>query len=64
MEPEKSHPLHQKLSEDSRQFVDKLPKNIKEFYYFHGIQLFGSMFPMNLITNLYDKISKSVYDAG
>lgn len=41
-----------------------MPEKLKSFYNFHGIQLLGSKFPMQLLEQLHNKISNKTYDAG
>ena len=64
MESEKNHPMLKNLNHDSKNIIDRLPKPIKEFYMFHGPQLYASMFPLDLLEQLYGKVSKEVYDVG
>lgn len=64
MDSEKNHPLLKNLNEHARNIIDKFPKAIKDFYMFHGPQLYGSSFPLDLVEVLYDKLSKEVYDVG
>jgi hypothetical protein len=52
------------FNEHTKQIYDSFPKNIKDFYNFHGVQLFGCNFPISLVEPLYNKISKAVSDTG
>lgn len=52
------------ISEKTKNIYESFPKNIKEFYNFHGIQMIGCNYPMTLVEELYHKLSKATSDNG
>lgn len=62
--PTKSSQQHASLSEQNKKIYNLFPKNVKNFYDFHGVQMYGCNFPMTLVQPLYNKLSKAVSDAG
>ena len=51
---------------DNKNFLEGYDKEVIEFYEVHGVQLVGMGFPADakLISSLYTKLSKEIFDAG
>ncbi len=62
--PNKSSQTNPSMNEQGKKLYDVLPQNIKNFYNFHGVQMYGSQFPMSLVRTLYSKLSKATSDVG
>lgn len=50
--------------QESHALIDKFSKEVKDFYHFHGLQMIGSDFPISLVEELHDKLTKATYDGG
>ena len=48
----------------TNEYYQNFSSQVKSFYDFHGVQLFGSQFPMQLVETLYAKMSNAIYDVG
>lgn len=52
------------ITEKSKQIIESFSPEVKKFYEFHGVQMLGSEMPVKLVETLYNKLQKSIYDAG
>lgn len=47
--PEKTNKIVPEFNEKAKKVYDSFPKNIKDFYHFHGVQMVGCNFPITLV---------------
>ena len=52
------------MSEHNKEIYENFSTPLKNFYNFHGVQMYGCGFPMQLVEKLYGKLANAIYDVG